>query len=529
MRRFLLLVLLALLPFACTTTTPAPPRPHTGFYGGGFGVPPDFLYTQIEFEANPDGSLKGTLWQPYERVGSFPLGAIDADGPRLRFTFEETAFDLRRTDIGYRGTATRAGVRHAASFVIRPGSPKPETLVPFEGTYDLGGGRTFTISRNNATGGVWFLELPSGRTGYLYNLSAAEFVAGPCFYCVEPLQYRVALGADGVRINGRIVPRDARVREEQVAFTSADGTPIAGSLFLPRGEGPHPAVVFAHGSGAQTRNGFYGQIRFLAEAYARRGIAALAYDKRGTGQSKGDWERANFAALADDMAAGVRLLRARGDIDPRRVGLTGGSQAGVIIALALAQVPDVRLIQLRSTAAPMGILEQERARIELQMRAEGYPRAEIDRALRIRDMMDRYAQTGDGWDALAAAFKEVEKELWADRVLGGLPPRDSPDWPWLREAFTYDVTPHFERYRGSVQALYGERDTPIPIEESKRRLEAALRNAGATDYELLVIPDATHNYYQGRTGGDREFPGLSRYVPGHFGMVVEWAAKRFGV
>src|SRR5688572_32325389 len=69
------------LTFACTT---AAPRPQAGFYGGGFGIPPDFLYTQIELETNADGSLKGTLWQPYERVGSFPLGSIPVDGPRLR-------------------------------------------------------------------------------------------------------------------------------------------------------------------------------------------------------------------------------------------------------------------------------------------------------------------------------------------------------------------------------------------------------------------------------------------------------------
>ena len=163
------------------------------------------------------------------------------------------------------------------------------------------------------------------------------------------------------------------------------------------------------------------------------------------------------------------------------------------------------------------------------MRAERYPQSEIDRALRVRDMMDAYAKTGAGWNELAEEFKKVEKEYWAARFLDGLPPKDSPDWPWLREAFTYDVTPHFERYRGSVQALYGERDTPIPPEESRARLEAALKRGGARDYELLVIPDATHNYYVGRTGGDREFPALSRYVPGHFDMVVEWAAKRFGL
>ncbi|HKO58501.1 MAG TPA: alpha/beta fold hydrolase [Thermoanaerobaculia bacterium] len=510
------------LTFACTTATP---RPHAGFYGGGFGIPPDFLYTQVKLETNADGSLKGTLWQPYERVGGFPLGSILVDGPRLRFAFEDMKFDLRQTGIGYRGIATRGGVKYPASFVIRPGSPPTQSLAPFEGTYDLGGGRTFTFSRNNANGAPWFLELPSGRTGYLYNISPTEFVAGRCFYCVEPLAYRVALSVEGMRVNGRVVPRDTRIHEEHVTFSSADGTTIAGTLFLPRGAGPHPAVVFAHGSGAQTRNGFYGQIRFMAEAYARRGIAALAYDKRGTGASKGDWERANFSALADDLVAGVRLLRTRSDIDPQRIGLTGSSQAGLVIALALEHVTDVRLIQLRSTAAPMGVLEQERARIVLQMRADGYPQPEIDRAVRIRDMMDDYAKTGAGWNELATEFKKVERELWAAHFLGGLPPQDSPDWPWLREAFTYDVTKYFERLPGSVQALYGARDTPIPPEESRARLEAALKRGGSRDYELLVIPDATHNYYVGRTGGDREFPALSRYVPGHFDMVVEWAVQ----
>jgi dipeptidyl aminopeptidase/acylaminoacyl peptidase len=110
-------------------------------------------------------------------------------------------------------------------------------------------------------------------------------------YCPGPEYLSVSLDphqsgrAQRVRvtINGRTIeaPRIETHSEEEIRFISNDGTQLAGSLLLPSGKGPHPAVVFAHGSSAQTRNGFFGNIRFFAEAYARSGIAALIFDKRG--------------------------------------------------------------------------------------------------------------------------------------------------------------------------------------------------------------------------------------------------------
>lgn len=529
---------LILLNSACTVNQPLA---HAGFYGGGYGAPPDFTFTQIKLTRGADGVTKGEMWQPYRLVGSFPLDAVRIDGRRIRFTTsangELLAFDLRRTDIGYRGTITADGVRHAASFAIRPGSPPVQTLARYEGTYDLGGGRLLALSRNNATAGFWYVDLPSGRTGYLFNRSNHEFIAGPCLYCIEPIQLRIEFdekkAIDGLwlteRRTKRFVPRARLTREEQVTFVSADGTRLRGTLYLPRSAGPHPAVAMVHGSNAQTRNGFYGSIRFLAEAYARRGIAALAYDKRGTGESQGDWERADLDALADDAAAAVRLLQSHPEIDPQRVGLSGQSQAGWILPMAAARVPGVKLLQTLSGTPSLGVEEQERLRLVLQMHAEGYPQREIDRALRIRSMMDEYAKTGRGWDELAAAFKEVEKEFWAAEFIGGLPARDAPDWPWLRKAFTYDVLPLLEQYGGSVRYLFGANDTPAPVAAAVPRLEAALKKSPSRDWVVTIIPDATHNYFVGRNGGDHEFPGLSRYVPGFFEFVPEWVATRFAV
>jgi hypothetical protein len=538
--RISLIAVSVLLFLASCSSVPQARVTHVGFYGGGYGVPPEYNYAQIEFTRGTDGVINGKLWRPYALVGSFPLSDIRIDGARVRFHAapegKPVVVDLVRTDVGYRGSITDRATRHDASFAIRPGSPPTEKVAAYEGTYDLGGGRLLSIARNNATTAVWYLDLPSGRTGFLFNLSHHEFVAGRCFYCVEPLQLRIAFDEDASAINGvwfteggtkRFVPRAHLIREERLTFTSADGTKLGGTLYLPLGAGPHPAVAMVHGSGAQTRNGYFGAIRFLSEAYARRGIAAFAYDKRGTGESEGDWEKADFDTLADDAAAAILLLQERTDIDAKRVGFSGASQAAWIIPLASARVPGVKLWQILSGAASLGLEEQERLRLVLQMRAEGYPQLEIDRALRIRSMMDDYAKTGKGWDELAAAFKEVEKEFWAVQFIGGLPARDAPDWPWLRKGFQYEFVPFLERYGGSVRFLFGANDTPAPVAAAVPRIEAAMKRSPSADWSVLIVPDATHNHYVGRNGGDREFPGLSRYVPRHFEYVTEWVAERF--
>ncbi|MDR3682320.1 MAG: alpha/beta hydrolase, partial [Geothrix sp.] len=76
-------------------------------------------------------------------------------------------------------------------------------------------------------------------------------------------------------------------RQEDITFPSGNLT-LAGTIFIPAGKGPHPGVVFLHGSGAEGR----WASNFLAAAFARRGFAALAYDKRGVGKSGGNWQGA---------------------------------------------------------------------------------------------------------------------------------------------------------------------------------------------------------------------------------------------
>ena len=81
---------------------------------------------------------------------------------------------------------------------------------------------------------------------------------------------------------------------------------LAGTLLLPESKrSKHAAVVFTHGGGAARREFVWGMGYLLAA----RGIAVLIYDKRGVGESKGNWGEASFEDLADDAIAGAKFLQ----------------------------------------------------------------------------------------------------------------------------------------------------------------------------------------------------------------------------
>jgi hypothetical protein len=73
-------------------------------------------------------------------------------------------------------------------------------------------------------------------------------------------------------------------RAEDLTIPAGDHQ-LAGTLYLPQSGPPAPAVVFVHGAGPAVRGDGY---RELASHFARKGVAALIYDKRGCGASTGD-------------------------------------------------------------------------------------------------------------------------------------------------------------------------------------------------------------------------------------------------
>src|SRR5262249_23317569 len=154
-------------------------------------------------------------------------------------------------------------------------------------------------------------------------------------FSTKPLAIDLATGAFGP------APAQAGqrldVRQYEVRFPNGKTT-LAGTLTVPPGPGPHPAAVYVSGSGNTLRE----ESHWLDGLFVSHGIAVLAYDKRGVGQSGGVYPGAlasetTIGTLAGDAAAAARFLAAQAGIDRARVGFYGISQGGWIIPQAIVR------------------------------------------------------------------------------------------------------------------------------------------------------------------------------------------------
>jgi hypothetical protein len=176
--------------------------------------------------------------------------------------------------------------------------------------------------------------------------------------------------------------RATRTKGESLLYRTEDVTcwsgsvTLAGTLRLPRRPSQkHAALVFVHGSGPGPRQG----VNFWADRFARMGIASLAFDKRGSGASTGNWRAADFSDLADDVHACVEVLKARSEIDATQIGLFGQSQGGWVAPLAASRSSAIAWLVLIS-GTPVTPARQTWWEAESRLRRCGVSENDIERA-----------------------------------------------------------------------------------------------------------------------------------------------------
>jgi dipeptidyl aminopeptidase/acylaminoacyl peptidase len=206
--------------------------------------------------------------------------------------------------------------------------------------------------------------------------------------------------------------RPASASGTQALQLQSDGATLAAVVEIPDAAArPLPAVVLVHGSGRVTATDMLASSGRRLKAM---GLAVLAYDKRGVGGSTGEYTMigpANsdrmFGLLAADALAGVEALRARKDIDPRRIGLVGVSQAGWIAPLAASRSPRVAfVVTISGPAVTVGEeIAYSRLAGEDPGSIQGLSDDEISR--RMRDFSGPH-----GYDPLPALRAMTAPSLW---------------------------------------------------------------------------------------------------------------------
>lgn len=318
------------------------------------------------------------------------------------------------------------------------------------------------------------------------------------------------------KVEKPLAPHEMSVRLESLS----DGTPIAATVVSPAEAGEFPAVVVVHGGGDSSRESAPGYA-FWASWLARHGIVGLIYDKRGNGESGGDWRAVGFTERAGDVRAGLALLRSLPQVDDSRVGLIAVSQGSWVGDVVAAM--DTMLAFVVHVSGPATTVADADTHATLRrLLRQGAPPSAVVGILELwsreveavlhpgRPELRGLAQRG---------IEEAASESWFDDFPYGLEPTDSWWWNWYGLVGDFDPMPYLQASRARMLWLYGDVDTQSELDANLDRLER-LRFAGKP-HEVAVYSRAGHGLMipAGRHG---ESLGTLTVAPGVFDRVFEF-------
>lgn len=327
--------------------------------------------------------------------------------------------------------------------------------------------------------------------------------------------------------------------EEEVAYDNkADGVKLGGSLTLPAGKAPFPAVVLITGSGAQDRNeALLGHKPFLvlSDYLTRQGIAVLRVDDRGIGKSTGSVPNSTSEQFATDVLAGVELLKSRKEIDPKRIGLIGHSEGGLIAPIVAARSAEIAFIVLM---AGTGLTGEEILYLqgELIARANGGGDPEVAKQRAMQELMFKTMREEKDNAAAEkrmlaefarrrAAAPEAEKDEYNEQIFQAQVKQILT--PWFRYFLSYDPRPTLKKVKCPVLALNGEKDLQVPPNENLREIEAALKAGGNRDVTIAKLPNLNHLFQTCKTGSPNEYVQIEETLsPVALKMIGDWIRKK---
>lgn len=430
----------------------------------------------------------------------------------------------------FAGTFTQA--KTSAPFqAIRLADVRAVDAAARDGVYRISADRYVMVARSNeADDARVFLDSATRRTGVLIPVSDSTEVSGPSLEAMLPLAARfdfapatsaaagnldVRYGDDPPLTATKIDP----YRTEVVTFRNGAAT-LRGTLFVPASAGPHPAVVLIHGAGPQHRPaGLY------PFGFVHLGFAVLAFDKRGAGESTGDYRTASFPDLAGDVIAGIGAIKRNPAIDPKRIGIFASSNGGWVASVAATQSRDVAFVICR-VCSMLTVAQNQSYERETFARDAGESDADVARAVALHDAYTHAVLHDTGWEALRAQVAAVKSTGWFDsagvpNAIDALPP-DAASRTAHAAQLAFDPAPHWRRVTVPTLFLFADNDRFVKTSQNAPRAVELLREAGNRDVQVVVLKHADHAFMDSETGLPSEAQRENRFAAGFIETLASW-------
>jgi pimeloyl-ACP methyl ester carboxylesterase len=315
-----------------------------------------------------------------------------------------------------------------------------------------------------------------------------------------------SLGAGGTFELQRTREPSLPYKTEDVRVANGNVT-IAGTLFLPPSGSKHPAIVYIAGSGDTTR----GDGSFLADRLARAGIAALVYDKRGTGESTGDWHQGGFDELADDATAALRFVQRRPDIELRRTGFVCQSQGCWVAPIAMRRGAPAHFLVAQSGPG-VSVAAEDLDYYRVTLTSQGFGENEIAEASELVATDQKVSLGQVTRSELQRTLDRFRDRAWFESLGYEPQPEAAPIRTFDRHTLEYDPAADIDALRIPSLWIYGDADSIIPVRDSIAVVSQARAQPRP---ELVVLPTAGHSF----TVSDTAVPRLAERYPD---VVIRW-------
>jgi hypothetical protein len=267
--------------------------------------------------------------------------------------------------------------------------------------------------------------------------------------------------------------------EHEVTFYSGSHI-LAGTLTLPDApglEGTFPGVLLIPGSGQVDRNENAKKLHInafqeIAADLASQGFASLRYDKRGVGESQGDFWKTGFYDNVLDASTALHFLKFNEYIQPEHFFMLGHSEGAVIATRLVATGADVAGVILLAGTAQSGekVLLWQGEQVAKGMHGlTGF----LIKTLHI--------------DVQKAQRKQLEKIKHSTRDWYRMGPFAKVNAKWMREFLTYNPAEDLPKIQTPVLAITGSKDIQVNPYDLQR-----MAGLIKSEFEWHEVPDVTH-------------------------------------
>lgn len=327
------------------------------------------------------------------------------------------------------------------------------------------------------------------------------------------------------------------VSENVIFINTKDNVQLYGTLSLPNKEGSFPVAILISGNGKHTRDAAFGKHKpFLdiSNYLTKKGIAVLRYDKRGIGQSTGNYDSADSFDFAEDVNSAIKYLLTRKEIKKNQIGLIGHSEGGLIAPIVASQASNVAFIISLAGPSLSGdkiLLSQQKA-IAL---AKGLNKSEIEKSQALNRKAFEMVRLNKDEIVLKEKMTEYIEEIslndpdkpksmtyeeYVDVQVNGILR------PWMVNFLKYNPHEYIEKVKCPVLALNGSKDLQVLSSQNLSEWKRILETSGNKNITTIEIKNLNHLFQTCVTGLPEEYEEIDEsFSAAVMKKMVNWIEK----